>query len=351
MKIFEFSELRQPSQGLVIEPHEVAAHPTIMLGSTEPTDIGAYIKNYLELRGVFDPEIKPLFPDGDSSAFLENYDLQRNGLFDPYDCVTCAHQSGIDISEKAQWNELPKQSRRFTAVDSGTVPGRGNSNSKVQASIKRGMVAETDFPSISSTTTQDQFFTKPDASVYAKEDFKDKYNFWAIPLPTYDGINVNRRDLFNASFFGPVVVSVNGTYIANENGWIIRQDDNDSHDVLIVRPSKDATTFDKTADSENPGGFTKFDPHYTYHYPYLIYVTKKKSMFQLAKTNLSPAVFLLCEASMSRFGVADGDGVTGGELLKSFSGSYKNAGIKVIDESEMNAYAYVGDIKATLFNK
>lgn len=290
-------EIKQPPHGFILTFDEYFAHPTEeVLGGITP-DLGSYYSSQLG------EEIKILFPSKDCSSFVENYDLQRNNLFDPYDCVTCAHQSLIDVLDKAQFNKLPKQSRRFTAVKSGTQPCKGNSNYNVQQSILgTGMVPESNCPSLTPTMTQEEFYQP--ISTVTGEDFRFNYDMQFCKVPTVNGVTASRVNLAGTLLYSPIVASVS-SYGFDAEGRVTRTSENDIHDVLIVGVTDD---YWLVMDSENPKGLIKFAPDYAFHYPTFGFLTlKKKPLFIKVGTSIA---FLAQSGAFAGQYIGCGDGDT-----------------------------------------
>ncbi len=320
MKILEHTKLRQPSQGLIVEANLGANITEDRFNQKFGGDLGAYIGSFIDEAAI------KIFIGGDCTHFIENKDLQRNGIFDPFDCVTCAHQGAIDTYEKAMvgGNILAKQSRRYTAVDSGTVPGQGNSNNNVQLSIKRGMVPEAVYTSLTPTMQQSEFFREIPADVKTHESFRVLYDPYFIPLPTIDGVTSSRSIIKAAMEYGVVVTSVNGYYQFDGQNRILRSGNNDTHDIFLGK--LDDTKGDLNMDSENPEGLELFSPTYNYHYCTLVYLKKKVQTFY--KTAAQGTKLVTPSALMS----LGADGLyypfESGDTFKAYVGPY--ASIKIV---------------------
>lgn len=343
MKLLEQTELRQPSKGLILLPEEIGAHPQLELGAA--FDIVAYIKQTVKTKyGVdFDPEI--VKADGDYSMVDDDFDWQRNQLFDPFDCVLASTENCIYGSYKATYGTaLEKKSRRRQAIKANVQPQRGTSNLAGEQSITNdGMVPETAWPSITPTMTEAEFFQPIPPEVDAQENYKAEHDTFFIPLPTKDGVSAIPEVSKMAMPFGKVRFTVNGDYTFNGLGEVTRPSPEDSHDIAAsCCPNTDA--FYKIQDSENPHGLVKFAPDYDFHYPTLI-IVKKKSMNQLIKEEGSAAVYLQT-ANGSLFAITDSEDISGGDLLKTFSGTYGNAGIKHVPAGTLDK-ANAGAIKAS----
>lgn len=218
-----------------------------------------------------------LVPNADGSPFCDDYDVQRNGIFDPDDCVTCAHQNAIYGVLKWKYGEYVKLSRRYTALKSGTQPGYGNSNWNVELSIMSDdMVAETDCPSINGTTTEAQFYSRLDPALDLKKAFLKYFDIKFIPLWVDGNGKALPNDIAYAMSVSPwLVVSVDGRYGFNNQGYVVRSGPEDSHDVVLTKQVAVENNFNKILDSENAHGFVPFAADYEFHYPVLTLVKKK----------------------------------------------------------------------------
>lgn len=249
-------------------------------------------------------------------------------------------------------------SERFPAKGSGTIAGRGNSQHNVYEFIrKNGLVGEKHWPTKLEMTDED-FYSEltPEVRALGKK-FLEYFTF------EYKDVGESNDDLREALKRSPLCVVVGGAYLGNYNGALLYRNNGTpsyNHQLQNYRQDRNVEIFNETfpvihkiEDSYEP--FLKdYAPNYPFAFAKIIKLTlKKKPMFRLAKTASSPAVYLLCEASLTRLGVADSpevEGLTGGTLLKLFSGTYGNAGIAIVSEEEMAKYRHAGDIQANLFN-
>ncbi len=315
MRIIPQKEIRLPSKALVIEPHEVAAHPiTEILGAAQ--DLGAYFQKTLGETP------RQLFPDGDSSNSVEQalLELQRNGLFDSFCCEVHAHLNGTAINHKAAFGtSLIPPSYRYTSLKCGVIPNVGTSDYAVEQSIiNDGLVPESACVSNSDTMTSQQYFSKLDPALDLLEYFKKFYTVIYPPAPTYDGVSSNRITLYNISLYSVLLASVDGNYQFDSEGRICRSSQADSHKIIVLKLSNNGATFDLWLDSENPGGFVKADPNYDYHYVKFIYL-KKKYTPMLYKLNGSPAIY--CKHWSENLLIPFSDGsLAGGDVFKSLYG-------------------------------
>lgn len=230
-------------------------------------------------------------------------------------------------------------SQRALAVMSGTVPGRGNSLYRVAETARlKGLVSEKFCPTLPGMTEW-QFFNLPPGTEERAKKFLELVGINHEDLP-----GEPTKEVFT---HGPIQGAVSSPYDYNGNVVVPPSYYNYNHAVCQYGTGE----FKKICDSY-PEFLKNFSLNYKLSTQKVIYLTVKKKIptFRLAKTS-SPAVFLLCEASLERLGVADSpiEGLTGGELLKKFSGTYGNAGIETITDEEMNRYRHSGNIQANLF--
>ena len=91
-----------------------------------------------------------LQPNMDWTEYLPVYEPQSNDLFDTYGCVTFSAWNTIEIYAKRKYGLTWNKADRFTIIDSGTVPGVGNSARKVLYSIRHnGCPDEEKWPFVS----------------------------------------------------------------------------------------------------------------------------------------------------------------------------------------------------------
>lgn len=331
-------------------------------------------KNWVFLGAEDDWE--EIEPSGDWGKWASPPEKQATKYFDPYSCVSVSLAGKIEKHLNKMMAENPATrplfdslgllhkdgyadiSERFIAEGSGTVAGRGNSQYAVYEFVrKNGFVGEKSWPS-NNEMTENQYYSMLTAEVRAlgkKVAEAIGLNYKDIP----ENADSRREGLKRSS----LCVVVGGAYLGEENGALLyrnngtpsynhqlqdyRQDRNvDIHNEIIP-------VIDRAEDSYEP--FLKdYSGTYPFKFVKIIKLTLKKklNMFRLAKTLSSPAVYILCENSMTRLGVADSEveGLTGGTLLKLFCGNYGNAGISVISDEEMAKYKHEGNIQANLFN-
>ncbi len=92
--------------------------------------------------GVVEKQI--LMPSGQWDEFLPLVELQKDYStgFDSYSCVTFSALNCIEMLYIRMTGEIKNFSDRFTAIDSGTVPDRGNSLRNVAESIRKTGVVD-----------------------------------------------------------------------------------------------------------------------------------------------------------------------------------------------------------------
>lgn len=303
-KILTPEHIRQPKRRLKID------HQAHVMGA--PVNLREAVVKF------YGSEV--LVPNSDGSPFCDDFDVQRNAHFEPSDCVTCAHQNAIYGILKWKYGEYVKQSRKFTAKDSGTEPGAGNSNWNVELSIMRtGMVAEIDYPSLNVDTTEAEFYQQIPKEVYLKEDFLKYYDVKFIPLPVDSQGRASQTDIDYAMSISPwLVVSVNGHYAFNNAGQVVRISPEDSHDIIWVRKPIQSEYLNRTVDSENQHGFVPFAPEYEFHYPILVLV-KKKYQPMLYKLKDQPAIYVKAWDRPLLRSFSDGK-IPGGDMFKDLYG-------------------------------
>lgn len=278
-----------------------------------------------------------LFPNEDCSPHLVNFVLQHNKFFDDYSCVTHAAERGEGLLRNFQFKDTRPFSVRRVAVDSGTQPKLGNSvNAPLEQLRTKGTELEATCPTITPTMTEDEYFKldpmKPENEIFLSSGYALKHEWVKNPL-------VSQCTLDEACIAikrGPVMISVDGTYHYNQQGQLdlLGQEPHYDHEVLLVKAIRDDQgnlLYALVADSENPNGLMKISPNYLPGYAKILFLFNEKKKNMLVKTLSSPAVYLFVASSGNYFPISDGSEITGGDLLKTMSGTYANANIKIVD--------------------
>lgn len=325
MEILTIDKIRQPRT-----PHLIASGQKL----------GDWHTGQELLGGTTQRQI--LCPSRDWTPYITETQTQRNANFDSFSCVSFAHDHGVELLAKLKGFPLD-ESKRWTAIRSGTKPNHGTSMNAVAECIRtKGGVAEADCPTITPTMTQDEYYTSIPASVDAKENLLHygwKFNYeW-----------IQRDGLFSSSSapdviwqnlqYSPIPVCVEGNYTFNAQGEVVYGGSPYAHCVLIVGGVQGQ--FFTIFDSESPEGLIKFSYAYKFGYSELIYLDKP--MNQLIKEDGSAAVYLQVPSG-NLYAISDSEEITGGDLLKVFSGSYGNANILHIPSIDKGRI--IGEVKA-----
>lgn len=315
MKVLSPSEIKQPKPGLVLSPPTVEDwekdHPT-----QDGVILGAVVR-------------EELFPTLDCTPFITEYEVQRNGIFDPYDCVTCATWNKIQCLAKRKYGIVLDYSKRWTAVKSGTRPGIGNSVTNVEESVRvnDGGVRESLYPTMTPSMSESQFYAAIPPEVDALEDFKNNWQYnheWlgrarsGVPFSSLEQLKDGLK-------LSPLSVSV-GPYHYDANGSMYEPSTGIPeyiHQVIIVKIDNEAIY---TLDSENGNGLIRYRLDYPFGYPKLSYL-KKKTMIQplIYKQKGKAALYALNPLKQSLMPFGDG-AIPGGELFMTLYGvkSYKD---------------------------
>jgi hypothetical protein len=324
-------------------------------------------------------------------ANLPTPNLQATGYFDPFSCVSESLANAIEtllnymmtinpairpILEELKMidkNGKAKVCARVLAVGSGTIPGKGNSQWAVFEWFRKNGICGEEFWPVTENMTEAEYFNydKNGVPQIPESVLKQCKKFCNAMKPTdpgyiepyfdfnYEDVPENLKDMEEATKRGTMVSVVGGAVLGDQSGALLYRNNgtpNYDHQIQYVEQEHNVADFDQVIPTINIvfDTYVPFLKKYYAKYPFkfvkVIYLTlKKKIMFKLAKTASSPAVFLLCEASMTRLGIADSPEVdlTGGQMLKTMSGSYGNAGIQVISDEEMARYDFQYVIKAT----
>ena len=162
---------------------------------------------------------------------IVEFEDQKNDIFDQYACVTHSGWNKVQCLCMRKFRIKLDKSKRYTAVKSGTIPGRGNSVTNVVESIRLdGAPDEIDYPTTVQGMSQAEYYQKIPATVIAKENF---LKFWSYKHAWVEG---NSPEMLMAALkVSPIMVSVYGRYSYDGNGYI-EQDRTGlvTHEVLIV---------------------------------------------------------------------------------------------------------------------
>ena len=231
----------------ILQPQEVRlprAHNLILEPARDPRD---------HILSATLPEVAELgLAINDAGQWIENiteFEDQKNDVFDQYACVTHSGWNMTQCLGHRKYGVKLNKSKRYTAVKSGTIPGRGNSVTNVVESIRKdGGVDEEVYPTTVPGMTQAEFYQKIPADVDAKENFKAAYDF------RHAWVDGNSQDMLVAALkVSPVMVSVYGRYSFDSNGYVAQDRSGIvTHEVVIV--GYEYGKFWYVLDSENPEG-------------------------------------------------------------------------------------------------
>jgi hypothetical protein len=119
----------------------------------------------------------------DWRPFEPPLEVQRNEVFDPFDCVSMATNNSAETVIKRKYIIDLNNSDRYLAKASGTVPGRGNSLIKVADTfLKAGAVPEVVYP-MTPKMTQAEFYQDIPLAITAmgtkwlKEDYQPNFEW------------------------------------------------------------------------------------------------------------------------------------------------------------------------------
>lgn len=220
-----------------------------------------------------------LAPDRQWTSWITEYELQRNGFFDAFDCVTQGAWNGGQCFANRVFGIKLDKSKRFTAVLGGTIPGVGADINKIFETLrKRGSVEEALWPSMTPTMTQAEFFKPIPQEVQDQESFlKEGWIFnheWVdrpsfSPCPTADKIWEELK-------YSPIAAAIDGGYTFRNGLLSFASFKSYTHVVLIV--GGEYGKYWLVLDSENPQGLMKVEWNYKFAYCKSMYVSKTKDL-------------------------------------------------------------------------
>lgn len=338
----------------ILQPHEIRQpRVSALIPETNAKD---WIKGDELLGASFVEE--NLFPTKDCTPFItELSDVQYNQNFDEYCCVIHGTINNVQLLIKRKYGITLDLSKRDLAIRTGVVPGQGTSIRACSECLRtQGDSLEKDYPTITPTMTQAEFFTP----LKGVKEFllANGYVYNHANLPT-NWLGASMESIIDGGLIhSGVIVAIEGSYHFDSQGRLQYNGGDYTHVVLVVKSEPDCFL---VLDSENPQGLMKVRRDYNFSSPKIATISnvnldnQKKSMNQLIKedgvdSNGKPlsAVFLQVPSG-NLYGIADGVEITGGDLLKVMSGSYGNAGIKHVPAGTLDKSKVVGEIKADKF--
>lgn len=140
-------------------------------------------------------------PERNWTPWLTRLEVQRNNVFDPFNCTSHSNDNVKEVMEKQQTGIETNDSDRYLANVSGTVPGQGNSHKAVaEARRKMWNVAEEQYP-ITPEMSETEFYTKPPQELIdsaIKISIGYEYGYEKVEL----------KDLYDSLQFSPDVAAV-----------------------------------------------------------------------------------------------------------------------------------------------
>jgi hypothetical protein len=318
--------------------------------------------------------ITEFLPSGDWRGLLPTAERQSSKFFDTMSCVTFSamnvfetklnlmklqgklHPLMIKEFEEAGYFDVNGNfnfSDRFIAKLSGTSKQGNSLNAVAEAIRKNGLVPESAWP-----WDANAVFTWEEYMAEIPQEVKDigtkvflkwiKIN-WEWILDTNASVDYAAEMFDKHLVESPIQVAT-----AVCSGW-------NSADVTPV-PRCDYPIAHATMISyrdKATGLYWDYD-HYVpfskmlasdYPIPYALkyVITIMPPTFELVKEEGSAAVYLKIGQSGNYYGIADSEEIPGGDLLKTFSGTYGNASIKHVPAGTILPTAIVGEVKANKF--
>jgi hypothetical protein len=229
-----------------------------------------------------------LFPDRDCTPYITEYnDLQRNNFFDEFCCVVHGTINAVQLIIKKKYGITLDFSKRDLANRIPVTPGQGTSiRSCAECLRTQGVALEKDYPTLTPTMTQTEFFTK----LQGVKEFllENGFIFNHINLPsTWLGATMDKI-IDDGLLSSPVIVAIEGSYRFDAEGRLQYQGNPYTHVVLIVKSSPNGFP---VLDSENPQGLMNVRRDYAFSSPKIISITRLTPMNARYKIKGNNAVF------------------------------------------------------------
>lgn len=313
MRVLTPEEIKQPTGGLIIETER---NPKDWVKDDSPM-VGAIVGGKM-------PRVI-LCPKKDWREFITEMQVQMNGIFNDWSCVTHTMWNKIQCLGKCVFNIILDESKRYTSVKSGTKPREGNTVTNVCESIRKlhGGVHESIYPSLRPDMTESEFYASIPAAVDAQENFLNQgWEYFHEWVKTYDGVHATISELSDSLQYSPIAVSV-GNYYYDENGYLYAPNTpNYIHECLIVTELPDCFLI---LDSQNGNNLLRYRKDYPFGWPKIGYLQKKTMINpKIYKKKGEPALYALNPEQNVLVPFGDGY-VLGGSLFKTLYGteSYK----------------------------
>ena len=294
-------ELIQPSGSLVIEEVSQDAH---LLG-----------------RAI---QLEEICPEMDWYNMSIEVEIQKvKGNADLYNCVNNSNTNVLEFVDKKRTGKELNFSEMYSAVDSGTQPGKGNSFERVFEKTRTNFVAwEDEFPTMRDKTVEENYRKISDGlKKRVKErgkDYEVRYQFLGSQQDAYA--------YEQALKISPVTVAVEGRYIW-KNGVVVNAGGSYNHAVVYLG-MKDGKKIVFDSESKQVVPFHK---DYKFMFP-AVHSIKRINMIKTYKKHNDPTICVKVEGEDSMMAFANGD-IAGGKLFKSIYGvEYKEVPRTYVDD-------------------
>lgn len=301
--------------------------------------------HYMGSTGVYTGPAWEVLTDGHWYPFRPpSVEIQRNNFNrDNSGCESYSLNSAHRFVWKCRYNEDFNKDDRFLVVGSGTIPNVGNGTLNVAEWDRvNGWIKEGRWP-YDPNTSIEVFYNGGVVPAHLLAEAKENAKTTEVG---YKWLKDEKSETRKVGLtFSPVRTSVR-RYVFDGTGTRVIDSGGDYIHEIVVFDFVDGVEW-WAWDSEN-NQFIRF----TWDYPFdssMIHNIKMKTMFELVKEDGSPAVYLSIIASGNYYAIADSEEITGGDLLKKFSGTYNNANIKHVPAGTIQKEKIVGEIKAIKF--
>jgi hypothetical protein len=238
-----------------------------------------------------------LVADGNWEPYLPALEIQKNRFMDSWSCVSYAILNGIEALAKRLFDVDWNKSDRFISNISGTIPGKGNSPSKVLDAITHnGLVPEEVFP-FTEDMSEKEYFNKSAITPQIKQIGKDFLKDYEIQYSWVVTNSFNKEKTLEALKYSPLPTAVD--FGSPVSGGIIQPKlpNGYNHFELLIRGEKNVKWIT----------YNSYENCFKqYHWNYLFYPPR---MLNLVKYGAKADLSLVRDGNTGKIYLMDSDQV------------------------------------------